>query len=220
MRDFSKRQYLKYAGLGLAAAAVGLPGTASASAATTDGATPVAAQVGTHGGDELDYERDRDGEVRFDAYGVRFETRDGDIDLRDDGVDFETTDDRDELQLTIDRGSIRLDLDTSDRGDRVELAIAVGGEYVEFEVDDDEVEFTFAGDGDSFEDDDGRIEYGGDAISLDWDGEDRELDVDGEVRVELRTDRDLEFEYDYVGEEVTVRWEDRGRRDEFEAFRR
>lgn len=230
MRDFSKRQYLKYAGVGLVAASIGLPGTV---VATTP--TAAAPQTSARSGDWLDYEQNDDGEVQFDSFGVSFETRDGDIDLQDDGVDFQTTDDRDELDLTIDRGSVELDLRMADGGDRVDLQVAVGSEYVDFEFDedDDTVEFSFANGGDYFEDRDGDIQYEGGALSIDWNGEDSELDVSGDVRVELRMDRDLEFEYDdgdvsidyrvddleYVGEDVELRWEADSRRDYFEARR-
>ena len=234
MNQNSKRQFLKYAGTGLAVAAVGIPGTASAASSPRIGDASVATQVSSRRDDRLDYERNRDGGVEFDAYGVSFESEDGDIELQDEDVDFETDDDRDELELTIDHGGVSLDLEMSDGGDQVELTVAAGGEYIDFEVDGLAIEFEAIGDSETFEDDNREIEYKGDAIGFEWDTESQELDITGDVALELKTDGELDFEYqdddymidydtselEYMGLDVSLEWEDGdGDDDEFEARR-
>ncbi|MFC4357896.1 hypothetical protein ACFO0N_08030 [Halobium salinum] len=238
MRDFSKRQYLKYAGLGLAAMTLGVGGTAGSVAARHGAPVDAPLVAPQFDGRILDYERDDDGEVQFDFRGIRFRTSDDDIDLDDvdSGVSFETNRRDDHLQLLVDRGGVQLDLDVADDGDRIDLTMAVGDEYLDFEFDDRdrEVDLTVSGSGVTFEDASARIEYQGDAITLDWDGDDGDLDISGDVSLRLRTDRrDIDFEYrdddvavdfrdeelDYVGEDVTIEWRmNRGRRDDdFEA---
>jgi hypothetical protein len=237
----SKRQYLKYAGAGLAAASLGIGGTvASGSGAlsSVEGATDVAPQSSRPtSGDRLDYER-RGNDIEFDYLDLAFESDDGDIDLDDVGVDFET--DGESLELTIDNGDVSLDLemDMENGAADVELTLSVGGEYVDFESSGrgttQDVEFEAIGDSETFEDDNREIEYKGDAIGFEWDTESQELDITGDVALELKTDGELDFEYqddlvtidydtselEYVGEEVSLEWEfGDGDDDEFEARR-
>lgn len=238
MKDFSKRQYLKYTGATLAAASLGIGGTVGSGALkNVESLDEAAPQIRPRNGDRLDYERNEDDEIEFDYRDVSFESDNGDIDLDDIGVDFETNLHGDELELTISNGHVELDLEMSDNGDRVELTMNVGGEYIDFEFEANgrrgDVEFEALGNSDTFEDDDGEIEYKGDAINFEWDEESGELDITGDIKLELETGRNrLDFEYmddhvhidydttelEYDGPDVSIDWEHNGRNpDDFEA---
>jgi hypothetical protein len=238
MKDFSKRQYLKYTGATLAAASLGIGGTVGSGALKNVEALDEAApQVRPRSGDRLDYERNEAGEIEFDYLDLSFESNNGDVELDDIGVDFETNLDGDELELTISNGLVELDLEMSDNGESVELTMNVGGEYIDFEFDGrrgrrGDVEFEALGNADSFEDD-GEIEYKGDAIDFEWDDESGELDIKGDIKLELTTGRNrLDFEYqdddimidydtrelEYVGVDVAIDWEHNDSHpDDFEA---
>lgn len=243
MKDFSKRQYLKYTGATLAAASLGIGGTVGSGALkNVEALDETASQVrGRGSGDRLDYERNDDGEIEFDYLDLSFETNNGDIELDDIGVDFETTNAgrgrAGELELTVDNG-VYVDLEMSDGGDRVELTIEVGGEYIDFEfdADNDDVEFEAIGMADQFEDDNSEIEYRGDHIDFEWNDHTRELEIKGDVKLELEMNGTLDFEYqdddimidydedelEYHGLDVAIEWDHRGGRrglDDFEARR-
>jgi hypothetical protein len=213
MSTSTRRQYLKFAGTGLAAA-VALPGLAVAQSAR----------------DRVDYERTRNGDIEFEYLDLSFESDDGDFELQDEGVDFEV-EHRDSLELTIDTGSTYLDLEMDDNGDEIELEVASGNQYIEFEWDNGAVEFETIGLGD-FEDDEGSIEFEGDHLEFEWDDDDGQLEISGdiELEVDMRSSRmnleykddDIEIEYDdeeleYVGRDVEIEWEFDSSRDKFDA---
>ncbi|MFC4357898.1 hypothetical protein ACFO0N_08040 [Halobium salinum] len=238
MKDFSKRQYLKYAGAGLAAASLGIGGTVGSGAlSSVEGATSSGGAAPQNGrpssGDRLDYERVGN-DIEFDYLDVSFESDDGDIELNDIDLDFET--DGDSLELTINTGSASVDLEMDDNGASVELTISVGSEYIDFESDGNDVEFEAIGTSETFEDDNNEIEYKGDSLQFEWDADSQELDITGDVSLELKTDgsADLDFEYqdddfmidydttelEYMGPDVSLEWENGdGDDDEFEARR-
>jgi hypothetical protein len=231
MADITKRDYLKLTGVSFGAVALasgGLVvsnagkalGTPTAAPAPAPAVSPTAGSVtppgtggteptddavaadlgaeqpqtgGPRSGDRLDYERDDDGNVEFTWEGVDFETRDGNRDV----------------EMTVDRRDVALDLETRNGCRDVELTLSVGGEYVDFEVDDDDVEFEAIGGPIDFEDDDREIEYRGEAIQLEWDDDDPELDVTGDVTLEVSRD-----ELEYRDGDVRIEWERGG---EFEA---
>ncbi|WP_435362273.1 hypothetical protein [Haloarchaeobius sp. DFWS5] len=106
MADLSKRQYLKYAGAGMAALSLGVGGKLAADGALSSnvaGTTEVAPAAnpgseaapepyyrGVQAGDVLDYERKEDGSVEFDWGFLSFESEeDGSIEIDDLGVDIE-----------------------------------------------------------------------------------------------------------------------------------
>ncbi|WP_254538876.1 DUF4097 family beta strand repeat-containing protein [Halomarina litorea] len=239
--NISKRQYIKAAGVSLAALSLGVGGTISAGNFSPAVAGPQApgavagpatgpAQTGS-GSDRLDYERDENGNLEFDFEGVSFETDDGDIDLDDvdAGVSLETTDG--DVELTVSDGDVEVSLEMSD-GD-VEVMVEVGGEMVDFERNDTgDIEFEAEGNSETFEDDDREIEYKGDAIQFEYDDNTNELDVSGDVKIEHEANGETDFEYaddnvsidydgtelEYVGETVSLEWND-GAETDFEARR-
>lgn len=225
MKDFSKRQYLKYSGAALAALSLGVGGKMASSGDVPvvrnlgSGVTPKvdggsdavagpglddAQQLRPRSGDRLDYERDDDGNVEFDWEGLSFETRDGD----------------DSVELTVDSGHVMLDFESDDNGRNTELTLEVGGEYVDLEVEgagrsNADVEFEAIGHSETFEDDNDEIEYKGDAIDVEYDLENQELEVKGDVMLEW----DMK-ELEYRDDTIMIEWKrpTRGRRHgEFEA---
>ncbi|WP_435362272.1 hypothetical protein [Haloarchaeobius sp. DFWS5] len=106
MADLSKRQYLKYAGAGMAALSLGVGGklaadgslvsnvaeTSEVAPAANPGseAAPEPYYRGVQAGDVLDYERKEDGSVEFTWDFLDFESEeDGSIEISDLGVDIE-----------------------------------------------------------------------------------------------------------------------------------
>jgi hypothetical protein len=207
--------------------------------ATTGTVTAVAfgasgnALAQSRGRQDLDFERDDDGDIEFDYEDLSFESDDGKVELRDDDIDFEA-DDTDMVELRIDRGGVQVDLDVKDQHD-LELRMASGSDTIDLEVDDrDEVEFEADGSLErAFEAEDGDVEYRGRSIDVDWDAEDSELDIRGDVSLELDLSDGIDIEYDdgtvdldyetngdtsleYTGQTVEIDWEN-GRDDDFEA---
>jgi hypothetical protein len=228
MKDYSKRQYLKYSGAALAALSLGVGGKMATSsevpvvrnlgsggvadmgdgldadAGAVDGpAVDDAQQVRPRSGDVLDYERDEDGNVEFDWEGLSFETRGRDNDV----------------ELTVNEGNVTLDLETDNNGRDTEMTLEVSGEYVDLEVTgagsrNADVEFEAIGTSDSFEDDGNELEYKGDAIQVEYDTESKDLEVRGDVMIEWDTD-----ELEYRDDNIMIEWKRAGNRGhgDFEA---
>lgn len=223
MTAHSRREYLKFAGTGLAAAFV-LPGTAAASHSVSRSSR----------GDTLDYERTRNGDIEFEYLDLEFESDDGDFELEDDGVELEVRH-RESLELTIDTGSTYLDLEMDDNGNEIDLQVASGSQYIDFEFDHHAVDFETIGLGHSFEDDDGALEFEGDHLEFEWDDDKEELEISGDVNLEIDMrrgvlnleyqDDDIEIDLDdeeleYKGRDIELEWEYDSVRDKFEVKRR
>ncbi|WP_267643734.1 hypothetical protein [Haloarchaeobius amylolyticus] len=146
-------------------------------------------------GDYLDYERDDNGDIEFYWDGIEFETSNGDLDL----------------EFVVSTPDYYIDLEVHDAGDGLEVTIESRTDYMDLEVDYDDVEFESDGAGYKFEDDDGEIEYRGVYTSLEWDPENRELDVKGLFKLDYDGD-DLDLEFRGIG--VKLEWESDG---DFEA---
>ncbi|WP_254538872.1 hypothetical protein [Halomarina litorea] len=170
-------------------------------AAPSGGAGPNAVAGGdvsgqaVRSGDRLDYERDDDRNIEFDYGDLSFETNNGDQDV----------------ELAITDGDVRLDFESDNGGDDLEVTLDIGSESIDLEADGADIELDAVGDTESFEDDDGEIEYKGQDIQLEWDDENKELDITGEIRLEWKSD-ELEFR----GTGVQLEWEADG---DFEARR-
>jgi hypothetical protein len=203
------------------------------------GSTLAALALGTHSvaaqrrGSDLDFERNDDGDIEFDYEDVTFESDDGKIELSDEDIDLEA-EDTGMFDLVVDRSGVQVDLEVEDTDD-VELRMEVGSDEIELEADNgDEVEFEANRAPErAFESEMGDIEYRGRSIDVDWDPEDSELDIRGDVKLKAEFNGDIELEYDdgtveldyetngdteleYTGETVELDWEN-GRDDDFEA---
>lgn len=211
MSTHTRRQYLKFAGSGLAAAIV-LPGLASADS------------------DRLDYERARNGDIEFEYLDLSFESDNGDFELEDVGVDLEVKH-RESLELKVNTGTAYIDLEMDDNGREIDLKIETGSQYIDFEFDHGAVDLEADG-LESFEDDDGEIEFEGLDLELEWDDDDGTLEISGDIDLELDTHRsdlnleysdgDIEIEFDdeeleYVGHDIELEWEFDSNRDKFDA---
>jgi hypothetical protein len=246
MVDQSKRQTLKYAGASLTALSLGIGGkvasdgnTSVVEAAADDVAST--ASRSSRRSQKLDYERMDNGDIEFDYQDVTFESQDGEIELRDVGIDFET-EDRREFDLMVDTSSATLDLEVKD-SDEIELRLDTGSNAVDFEVDGGgrtyhksggDVEFEAARSPErAFEAETGDVEYRTDSIDFDWDNDNADLDIRGDINLEVNLEEGIDLEYDddsislefdrngspdleYTGEEVDLEWEN-GREDDFEA---
>lgn len=205
MTDFTKREYLKLTAASLGVFALGTAGLVATNnvADVTGPSGGGSGQYAYRSGDRLDYERDDDGDIEFDWEDISFETHDGDRD-----IDF-----------TVSSFDVELDFETDNDGEEVEFSLAVGGEVIDFEFDhrrgeDDEIEFTSNGRARKFENEDGEVEYRGEAINFEWETDGRELDVKGDIMFEFDGD-----ELEYRGTDIHIQWKRgrRGKAPEFEA---
>lgn len=142
----------------------------------------------------------------------------GDVEFDYEEVSFESEDG--DIELRLDTGNNAVDLEVNGAGLRHHSG--------------DDVEFEAAQSPDrAFEAEQGDIEYRTDSIDLDWDMENADLDIRGDISLEVNLEDGIDLEYgdssismdfdtngstdlEYTGEVVDLDWEN-GDKDDFEA---
>ncbi|WP_435365977.1 hypothetical protein [Haloarchaeobius sp. DYHT-AS-18] len=227
MGGISRREYLKYTGVGLTALTVVVGGklasdsarsgasegarTRSADPAERAPANPVWRGEKESGPGVLAGPQEDTGSgTPLVTGGVQPGTAlefdradDGDVEFWWGGVEFESSDGDRDVEFLVDDGDLYIDFESTVSGDDLELTILVAGDGIDLDVyQDDEVEVTTIGGPHSFEHDRGRIEYVGPLLRVEWDPRRHELEVRGAVHLDWDGD-----EFEYRGRTVRIDWE-------------
>ncbi|WP_435363089.1 hypothetical protein [Haloarchaeobius sp. DYHT-AS-18] len=206
MAALPRRQYLAAVGSGLVALSVGVVGGTVGRRTADRGPRSETSRVGTGTPDpllfnttgmvRLDFERDADGNVEFDdpISGTSFETTGDEVEFDDPFTRCRERPSEQFFELErVGRPGSDLDyLELQRDGDAIEFRLALAGEAIEAEFDDDRYELTVDGDPITFEDDGGNdVEYRGEFFDFETKG--REVEVRGSLRLDYDGVDDLEL---------------------------